>query len=135
MKLYLSGCGGLHHMMFGACSYIEEHYDLDKIKEIRSISGGNYVAAALLSNYSTRSIWELWSKRLSALIKDYPLTFLFKFYGMISKHSDDILQKLSAKEQLKQYSITQEELDQEIITTNEFYKVISEVSENNNKDQ
>ena len=103
MKLYLSGCGGLHHMMFGACSYIEEHYDLDKIKEIRSISGGNYVAAALLSNYSTRSIWELWSKRLSALIKDYPLTFLFKFYGMISKHSDDILQKLSAKEQLKQY--------------------------------
>jgi len=103
MKLHLSGCVGLHHMMFGICAYIEEHYDLDKLKQIKTVSGSNYVGAALLSKYSTRSIWELWSKRLSALIKKYPISFLFKLYEMILCHSNDILKKYSKKQTRKHF--------------------------------
>ena len=103
MKLYLSGCAGLHHMMFGVCSYIEEHYNLDNIDEIRTISGSNYVGAALISNYSTRSIWKLWSKRLSTLIKQYPITFSFKLYEMIKHHSNDVLKNFPNKKIRKHY--------------------------------
>lgn len=86
----LDGCAGLHHMMFGIASFIEENYSLENVN-LKTISGSNYVAASLLSKFSTRSIWHAWSMRQSKLLEKYPYSYFFKLYKMTEAHTLQIL--------------------------------------------
>ena len=100
--IQLGGTAGLNHYMFGIGAYIQEHYELNSGSVLlRTISGSNYVAASMLSPYSVRSIWRLWSKRLDDLATRRPWTGLWYMIRMMQHHSRQVVSTIpSARQQM-----------------------------------
>ena len=102
--IQLGGCAGAHHYMFGVGAYIEESYIIDTSTRLRSISASNFVCAAILSTRSTRSISQLWSRRLADLRRHRPWTGLYYLSAMMEDHIRHVLQ-FCTLERSKQHHI------------------------------
>ena len=69
VMVYMGGCAGIHHLMFGVGSYIQEHYETDNMVW-STVSGSGYVAACTLmvDFVALRDIWFNWSWRMTDLV-------------------------------------------------------------------
>ena len=101
--IQLGGTGGMNHYMFGVCAYIQEKYIIDDTVILRTVSGSNYVGAALLSEFSVYSIWRLWSKRLDHLVISRPWTGLWYMIHMVRHHSQQILSSIPTNKRHQHY--------------------------------